>query len=157
MSTFRQSLAPFMTPLHRLYWRFSRPMSLGARVIAQAEDGTIMLIEHTYKKGWYLPGGGVERLEFVEDAARRELAEEAGLMAEPGMALFGVFANHNNYPNDHIVVFHTDAFTPCPPRSDGEILQRGFFPPDALPDDTTPGTRRRLKELAEGGTKSPHW
>lgn len=157
MSRLRRSLAPVLTPLHRLYWRFSRSMSLGARVIAEDGDGRIMLIEHTYKSGWHLPGGGVESLELVEEAARRELAEEAGLLAAPEMALFGVFANHANYPNDHVVVFHTTDFTACPPANQGEIARRGFFAVDALPDGVTPGTHRRLRELRAGGPKSPTW
>jgi hypothetical protein len=43
------------------------------------------------------------------------------------------------------------------PVPDREIVAHGFFAPDALPPDTTPGTRRRLAEVLQGAPISPHW
>jgi ADP-ribose pyrophosphatase YjhB (NUDIX family) len=132
-------------------------MTLGARAIALDDEQRVMLVRHTYKAGWYLPGGGVERLEIAEEAARRELAEEAGLAADGPMSLFGVYANHANFKNDHVLVFRAGPVRPCPPDSAGEIAERRFFAYAALPDGVTPGTRRRLEELFEGAPKSPTW
>jgi hypothetical protein len=45
----------------------------------------------------------------------------------------------------------------APPQPDREIVEHGFFPPDALPPDATPGTRRRIAEVLSGQTLSERW
>lgn len=157
MAPLRQKLSPLLTPLFRTYWRLSRPVTLGARVLALNGEGAVLLVRHSYSPGWHLPGGGVERLETAEAAARRELAEEGGVMAHGPLALFGFYANHANYKNDHVAVFLTRAVTPCPPENAGEIAERGFFAFDALPDGVTSGTHRRLEELFADAPRSADW
>jgi len=43
------------------------------------------------------------------------------------------------------------------PRHPAEIVDYGFFARDALPPDTTRGTRARLAELFDGAALSPRW
>ncbi|MEO9255658.1 MAG: NUDIX domain-containing protein, partial [Tepidiformaceae bacterium] len=61
----------------RASWRVYHPITLGVRVILTS-DGKVLLVRHTYRPGWFLPGGGVHRRESLERAARREVREEAG-------------------------------------------------------------------------------
>lgn len=136
-----------LTPLFRAWWRVSRPMTLGVRGVACDEAGRVLLVRHTYANGWHFPGGGVEHGEIAADAVMRELAEEGGAQAMGAPRLIGFYANHANFPNDHIALYRIDAWRPCAPKQNAEIAERGFFPIDALPEGATPGTRRRIAEI----------
>src|ERR1700753_2854844 len=71
-----------MTRAHRLLvmrWFVTRPRTFGVRAIVLTPEGRIVLIQHSYIRGWYLPGGGRARDEDAKDAILRELHEEIGL------------------------------------------------------------------------------
>lgn len=42
-------------------------------------DGQMLLVRHSYKQGWFAPGGFINVGETAEEAAVREVAEEAGI------------------------------------------------------------------------------
>ncbi len=68
-------------------------------------DGKIVLIRRRnepFKGKLALPGGIVEYGESVEDALRRELEEEIGLVCEP-VKLVGVFSKPDRDPRGHFV------------------------------------------------------
>ena len=157
MREWRIRLEPLITPLFRTWWRMRRPMTLGARGVACDAAGRILLVRHTYANGWHLPGGGVEHGETAADAVLREMAEEGGVEGAGAPRLIGFYANHANFPNDHIAVYRIDSWRPCAPRRDAEIAERGFFPIDAVPEDTTPGTRRRIAEIFKNAPISEAW
>jgi ADP-ribose pyrophosphatase YjhB (NUDIX family) len=156
MSSWRVRFEPVITPVFRAWWRLRRPITLGVRALVCDETGRVLLVRHSYAHGWHLPGGGVEHGETAEHAALREAAEEGGIAAERA-ALIGFFANHANFPNDHIALYRIADWRACDPRDDSEIIERGFFSRDALPADTTPGTRRRLAEIFDGAPQEAHW
>lgn len=52
---------------------------LAACVLLFDEDGRLLVLETTYRKGWLVPGGIVERNEAPWEGARRETREEIGL------------------------------------------------------------------------------
>ena len=146
------------TPLFRAWWRVSRGMTLGVRVLAEDQAGRVLLVKHTYVKGWHFPGGGVEHGETAESAALRELAEEGGVTATEPLSLIGVYSNAAAFPNDHVLLFRagtieTGAVKPDP----REIADYGFFLRDALPDGVTEGTRLRLAEVFDSRARSPYW
>jgi ADP-ribose pyrophosphatase YjhB (NUDIX family) len=157
MSNWRLRLEPVITPLFRVWWRLSRPMTLGARTIVRDLEGRILLVRHSYSKGWHLPGGGVEIGETSMEAALRELVEEGGVEAIGAPKLFGLYANQAHFPNDHVAIYVVDTWRTCAPRAGPEIAERGFFARDALPEGVTPGTRRRLAELFDGAKISATW
>ncbi len=157
MSEWRINLGPLVTPLVRAWWRLRRPMTLGVRTICQDDEGRVLLVRHSYAKGWHLPGGGVESGETAEHAAVRELAEEGGAEAIGALRLFGFYANHANFPNDHIALYIVARWRACAPLATNEIAERGWFAPEAPPEGTTAGTRRRLAEVFANAPASATW
>lgn len=142
----------------RPWWRLSRPMTLGVRAVLTDGEDRVCLVRHGYSPGWHFPGGGVERGETLFDALARELAEEAGAALEGRPALHGVFSNERVFPGDHVALFVVRRWRRIgAPRLGREIAACRFFPPDALPDDATDATRRRLDELRSGAPPDPWW
>ena len=130
--------------------RIRRAMTLGVRVAAFDAAGWILLVRHSYTPGWYLPGGGVDAGETLSKAAARELREETGIVASEPLVLIGVYQNTRVDTRDHVALFRLDGAV-CPDggfQTGLEIRAAAFFALDALPDETTPATRRRLRELA---------
>jgi 8-oxo-dGTP pyrophosphatase MutT (NUDIX family) len=139
----------------RLSWRVYHPITLGVRVIL-TRDGEVLLVRHTYRPGWFLPGGGVHRRESLERAARREAREEAGATLGE-LRLLGVYSNFEDSKSDHVAVFGSTEVT-LSGKHDDEIAELGWFPVDALPMEVSPGTYDRIAEwLLPGGLRSGKW
>lgn len=141
-----------------LYFRLSRGMTLGVRAAVLDDRAQVFLIRHTYTAGWHLPGGGVETGETVLEALAKELREEGNLELAGPARLHGVFFNRHMSRRDHVAVFEVRHFTVLGAKQpDREIAEAGFFPLAALPDGTTPGTRRRLAEILGRQAPSQDW
>jgi ADP-ribose pyrophosphatase YjhB (NUDIX family) len=154
----RHALEPAIRRVLHTYWRFARGLTLGVRAIVIDPQGRIFLVKHSYVAGWHLPGGGVEPGETVGKALDRELMEEGGIAPLEPPVMHGVFFNSRVSRRDHVVVFVVRAFRQeGKPRHPAEIVDYGFFARDALPPDTTRGTRARLAELFDGAALSPRW
>jgi ADP-ribose pyrophosphatase YjhB (NUDIX family) len=133
-----------------------RGISLGVRVRVADPAGRILLIRHSYISGWHFPGGGVEFGEAAADAARRELAEEAGVALLEPPALVGLFRNPEWTRGDHVAFFEAGDWAPCAAAWGVEIVGADFFAPDALPETAHPSVRRRLAEAA-GAARAATW
>ena len=131
--------------IHRVYLRFRRPLTLGVRAMVLDRDGAVLMVRHSYRPDWFLPGGGVSKWETLEQAAIREAAEEGGVAVERMDGLVGMFANFTVERCDHVALFWTRRWYRIPQRS-MEIIEARFFAPEAIPDDTSPATRRRIEE-----------
>lgn len=153
----RRAVEPFTRPLFFLWSRLTRGKTLGVRGIVLDDAGRVLLIEHTYLKGWHLPGGGVDAGETTEAAIVRELREEAGVEVEGRPCLLSIHSAEKLFKGDHVLVYRVDKWRQVASDAHGEILRAEFFPPDALPDDITRSTRERIAEALQGEEASPHW
>lgn len=153
----RRRVEPFTRPFVYAAFRWTRGLTLGVRGLVTDAEGRVLLIEHTYVHGWYLPGGGVERGETAEAALGREMIEEAGVRLTERPRLLSVHSNDAKHPRDHVLFYRCGAWEACPSRPGAEIHAVGWFAPDALPETTTQATRTRLREALSGGAAHPLW
>jgi ADP-ribose pyrophosphatase YjhB (NUDIX family) len=155
--TWRRRIEPFVRPFFQAYARRMRGFVLGVRGLVLDDEGRVLLIEHTYINGWYMPGGGVEPGETVEHALTREMLEEAGVEILNRPTLLSIHDNRRIFPRDHVLVYRINHWRQVEATQRGEIARIGFFAPDALPESTTPATRQRLREALEGAEVDLMW
>jgi ADP-ribose pyrophosphatase YjhB (NUDIX family) len=140
------------------YWRFARGMTMGVRALVLDGQGRVFLVQHSYVSGWHLPGGGVEPGETIGTALARELREEGNIELVGAPKLHGVFFNGKASRRDHVALFVVRNFRQeAMPKPNFEIIGHGFFPPGALPPDTTAATRARIAEVLDGAAISEWW
>ena len=135
--------------LRRAYWLVARPVSVGVVALVVDDAGRVLLVEHTYRHGWYMPGGGVRRKEPLDETLRRELREEVGVEPAGEPRLQGVYWNFAEGKSDYVVVFAVERWSRGPSRSI-EIADAQFFAPDELPEETSPAAQRRVAEWTAG-------
>jgi 8-oxo-dGTP pyrophosphatase MutT (NUDIX family) len=142
--------------LQLAYFWLWRPLTLGVRGLVIDAQGRVLLVRHTYREGWHLPGGGVGRGESAQEALCRELLEEVGVTPRGSLELFGAYVSFREYKSDHVLVYRVPAFEIAPSRSH-EIAEQAFFAADDPPTDISPGTARRLAELKGRAVRNGRW
>ena len=135
----------------KIYCFLFRPIRMGVRV-AMIENDKVWLIRHTYLDGWFLPGGGLNKWEALDQAARREAREETG--AELGdVSLLGVFTSYRQWKTDHTAVFLCKDFK-FEGVSDAEIAELKLFPITQLPENMYDLHQNVLKKYLAGEIRS---
>jgi ADP-ribose pyrophosphatase YjhB (NUDIX family) len=122
----------------------------GVRVIL-ARKGKIVLVRHWYAPGvWTLPGGGCEQYESAEDAARREVREETGYTVNAFEGEVGTYEGIFGKRDTVQVFVANDYDGGLKVVPDFEIMHRGIFDLDKLPDTVSPANRRRIDAYLAG-------
>lgn len=142
--------------LHR-FFLVSRGMTMGVRAACFNAQGEIFLVRHTYVPGWYLPGGGMEHRETALEALVKELREEGNLVMTEKPDLVNVYYNRRASKRDHVLFYRVNVEQTAPRPPDREIAESGFFALDALPEDVTDATLRRLRELSGEAECGDFW
>ena len=113
----------------------SPSFTVGAICVIERPDGHILLVRQAYRRRWGIPGGLLQRGEDPAVAARREVFEEVGIAIEllgpPAVVIDPdpqrVDLVYRARPSSLVEV---GAARPSSP----EILEVGWFAPDALPE-----------------------
>ena len=154
----RRRFEPLLRRIFHAWFLLVRGMTLGVRAVVLDADNRVFLVRHSYVAGWYLPGGGVDLGETMEQAMRRELKEEGDIDLTADAALHGIFLNSHVSRRDHVAVYVVRQFRQDrPPEPNREIVECGFFAITALPEGTTHGTRQRLAEVLDGKPLTATW
>lgn len=96
-----------------------------------ARRGRVLLVQRNHEPGfglWSFPSGYVDRGEVVEEAAAREVAEEASVEVRI-TRLLGVLSR----AGDPVVFVIYEGESEDEPAAGPEALAVGFFDPDDLP------------------------
>ncbi len=123
-----------LLPASVLTWlaRFTSPSyRVGASAALLNESGELLLVRHTYRYGWGLPGGSVARRENPADAISRELHEELGVDVTPVDEPFW-FMNLRWKRVEALFVIGSVGAEPAPVSP--EIAETGWFALDDLPE-----------------------
>lgn len=132
------------------------PVAFGVCAIVDEGEGQVILVKHTYQRGWHLPGGGVGRGEPPANAILRELREEIGLTRSDAPKLIGLFGRKVGWVTNVIALYRVE-HAEIRFRPNSEIRDIVRADPAAPPPGTTAATRRRLAEFNGEAAQSFHW
>ncbi|HEX2589911.1 MAG TPA: NUDIX domain-containing protein [Rhizomicrobium sp.] len=137
----------------RALWQ---PVTFGVRTILEDDSGRVVLIRHSYRSGWFLPGGGIDRHEIPEVAAERESREEAGLVKGDAPEFFGIYVQPVAWVTNVVMIYRIRN-AEIDFKKSLEVRECQWADPNDPPKGTTRGTVRRLAEMTGKAAKSPRW
>lgn len=125
----------FLSPFQKLYWFIFRPNTRGVKTIIE-HNGEILLVRLGYAhQGWTLPGGGVKPKESFEDAARREIFEEVGILSGNPLIEIGEYSSNRQYKHDTVKCFFLAVESPSVVIDDFEIVEARWFKRANFPEN----------------------
>lgn len=141
--------------LKRVLFRLFNIKTLGVRALI-LKHNQILLVRHTYLKGWYLPGGGVEHSESPPEGIIREVCEEVGGVVTQPVRLLATYYNNKLGWDDYVLLYEVKLSHQYE-HHDREIAEVRWFDIHHLPSDISPGTRKRIDEHLFHLPLVDHW
>ena len=136
-------------PLRATVFARPSPLAVSDAAIIDAQ-GRMLLIRRADNAMWAMPGGFLTPGETPAQGTVREVLEETGLPCRP-LSLVGVFDSRfcGTVSPYHLYqfVFLCEPLGPIPDQEPShaiEVLDRGWFPEDGLPDALDPGHKTRI-------------
>ncbi len=77
----------------RPLWRVYKPRHNGVGVLIRYDD-QVLAVRHSYRRGYTVPGGGMDHGENPRQTAVRELAEELSITADPDHLVYKRHVHH---------------------------------------------------------------
>lgn len=142
----------------RIVRAVSPSFTVGAMCFIERSDGALLLVRHSYRDRWGVPGGLLQRGEDVELGAKREVREEVGLdvelLGEPAVVV-------DAQPQRVDVIFRAELAAGVSSGDlelgSAEIVDARWFSPDELPElqFETAGALVALARVATGAGQRP--
>ncbi len=126
--------------IRRAYWFIFRPKTQGVKCLIE-NNCEYLLIQTSYSgKYWTLPGGGIKQSENPEQAAKREVKEELGIILDK-VNQIGRYESTVEYKKDTIHLFYATVETKDF-KSNTEVSLTGWFSKNEFPKNIS----RAIKE-----------
>jgi 8-oxo-dGTP pyrophosphatase MutT (NUDIX family) len=133
-----------------------QPVDLGVIAIAE-QGGKVVLVRHSYKSGWMLPGGAVGRGEPPAEAILRELKEEIGLTQSARPQLVGIYTRRGAFHVTNVIALYRVREAVFVFKPNFEIRAVRLADPASLPEGTSPAVCRRFAELMGEAPQASYW
>jgi ADP-ribose pyrophosphatase YjhB (NUDIX family) len=155
-SMVRNLLYKILNFIRNFTYRIIGAKTVGARALV-VKNNEVLLVRHTYQKGWCTIGGTVDKNESPRAALLRELVEEVGVIVLEKPELFGLYHNKNHKRDDYVAFYIVNDFEMQKNSTSSEIAEKKWFPLGNLPPDITPSTLKRIEEYLDQREKSDKW
>lgn len=121
---------------------------IGANTVVM-DEGRVLLTKREDFEVWCVPGGHAEPGESLADTARRETREETGLEVELAR-MVGIYTRIMGGQSIHVVTFAARPVGGALQQQVDEVIDIGYFAPDALPDDMFWWHRQSVSDAVTG-------
>ena len=118
----------------KAYWFIFRPKTFGVKVVVH-NNGEILMIKNSYGRWnkWMFPGGGINKNEDSEEAAKREVLEEVGVRLTD-VRKIGGYTSDREYKKDTVSVFLGESSDKDFKIDKKEIAEAQWFSVSNLPE-----------------------
>lgn len=140
----KKILYKIIYPFAELYWFIFKPKTYGVRCLIEYNK-KFLLIKHSYANyGWTISGGGVHRNETPEEAIKREIKEELGIILDD-IKKIGEYESIKEYKRDTVYCFYSKVSDPDFTIDKNEVSEAQWFSLKEIPEPHSSAVDKILK------------